>query len=79
MTHKENSWHEIDMEGLVNWLLDEKIIRISKGGFTLTPKGHFLSKFLRQFDGEHLDKEFHKILQRFNWSFLDKGRGKLKR
>jgi len=65
------------MELLTRWLLDEKLIRLKKKGFILTPKGHFLSKFLNQSGGEYYDEEFQKILEGFDWSFLRKGKGKL--
>ena len=44
----------------------------NKNYFILTPKGHFLMKVLNDAEGDkYTDKEFRKLLDRFDWSFLE--------
>ena len=70
----KDSWHNIDMQQLIRWLVEEGLIRATIGKtkrnvFVLTPKGYFLLKVMGEIDGGR-DKEFRKMLDSFNYSFL---------
>ena len=64
------------MEELYRWLINENLMMVTKekdtNYFVLTPKGHFLMKVLNDAEGgKYTDKEFRKLLDRFDWSFLE--------
>tara|TARA_R110000824_G_scaffold180650_1_gene361150 strand:+ start:373 stop:609 length:237 start_codon:yes stop_codon:yes gene_type:complete len=71
----KESWYKIDMEELYRWLINENIMMLTKEDdknyFILTPKGLFLMKVLNDAEGgKYTDKEFGKLLAKFDWSFL---------
>ena len=74
----DESWHEINIEELVQWLFDEKLMKYDKKKqtFDLTPKGVFLLKFMSCYspktgvrDADQI--RFHKFIStQFDWTWL---------